>query len=398
MNAENAKAVSALNDLGHKIPENLKKYITDESVVVFSPGRVNLIGEHVDYNDGLVLPAAISKVTYMAVTPRQDDVIHLSSLDFNDTYSTTVSELKKYQKSWPNYILGVVEQLQKNGYQVKGFDAFITGNIPMGAGLSSSAAIECATGAALSALFGFNIDKIDLVKMAQKAENEFVGVKCGIMDQFASVFGKTNQLIKIDCRTLEYEYIPFEIDGYRIVLLDTQVKHSLASSAYNKRREECEEGAALINKKYPQVKSLRDATVEMVEECIKPVDSVVYDRCLFVVKEINRLITGCEDLKKNDLVSFGKKMFETHEGLSKKYEVSCSELDFLVEYVKDNPNVLGSRMMGGGFGGCTINIVKEEAIDDLITHVGEAYEKATGLVMKAYVAEIGNGTTVVIKN
>lgn len=391
----NTQTVNTLSDASHKIPGSLAKFVTDKSVVVFSPGRVNLIGEHVDYNAGLVLPAAISKTTYIAVTAREDDEIHLNSLDFNDSYSTKVNELHKSPKSWPNYILGVVEQLQKKGYKIKGFNAHITGDIPMGAGLSSSAAIECATGAALSVLFKLNITKIDLVKMAQKAENEFVGVKCGIMDQFASVFGKTNQLIKIDCRSLEYEYIPFDIDGYRIVLLDTQVKHSLASSAYNKRREECEEGTALIQKKYPQVKALRDATVAMVEECIKPVDPVVYDRCLFVVKEIDRLITGCEDLKKNDLVAFGKKMFETHEGLSKKYEVSCKELDFLVEHVKNNTAVLGARMMGGGFGGCTINIVKEEAIDDLITTVGEAYQKATGLQMKAYVAEIGNGTTVI---
>ncbi len=364
-------------------------------MLVRAPGRVNLIGEHTDYNNGFVLPAAINKSIYLAVSKRKDDVIHLISLDLKDEYITNIKSFEHNDKHWTHYILGVVEQLQKQGFNVGGFNCVFSGDIPLGAGLSSSAALECGVAYALNQLFDFNIDRIDLVKLSQKAENEFVGVKSGIMDQFASMMGKKNQVIKLDCLTLEYEYSPLKMDGIEIVLFDSNVKHSLVTSEYNTRREQCEAGVKMIQQKYPQVKSLRDATIEMVDEIIKPQDELIYRRCKYVVGENIRLQMGTEDLRRNDVAAFGKKMFATHEGLSKDYEVSCKELDFLIDCVKDNPNVLGARMMGGGFGGCTINLVKEEAVEDLVKSVSEKYRAVMGKDTKVYIAKIEDGVSVV---
>lgn len=356
-----------------------------------SPGRINLIGEHTDYNDGFVLPAAIDKAIYVAITKRTDDNVHFYSVDFDASFTTSLSDIHP-QEGWPTYLLGVVSQFQQAGYVLGGFNIVIGGDVPVGAGLSSSAAVECATAFALNETFQIGLDRMTLVKMAQKAEHEFAGVKCGIMDQFASMFGKASHVIRLDCRSLTYEYFPFQMEGVKIVLLDTQVKHSLASSEYNTRREQCEEGVAAIRQQHPEVKNLRDASIEMLNEAV-PSDSVVYDRCQYVIEEKTRILEGCEDLKNNDLIAFGKKMFATHEGLSTLYAVSCKELDYLVDAVKTNPAVLGARMMGGGFGGCTINLVKTEAIDALIQSVSASYEKDMGKKLVAHVVQIENGTS-----
>jgi galactokinase len=370
----------------------LGEYIKFNSIIVRSPGRINLIGEHTDYNDGFVLPAAIDKAAYISLTPREDEEVHLYSMDLKDYYKTSVKNISSINNpNWPNYLLGVVAQFIKAGISIKGFDAALTADIPMGAGLSSSAAVECAMAFALNEYTRAGFDKLTLVKMAQKAEHEYAGVKCGIMDQFTSVFGKKNHVVRLDCRTLQYEYEPFDISGYKIVLLDTNVKHSLASSEYNVRRQQCEAGIALIQPHHPEVKSLRDATVEMLDKYVQPVDELIYQRCKYVVEENNRLLGACKDLKNGDIKSFGKKMFATHDGLSELYSVSCKELDFLVEQVRDNENVLGARMMGGGFGGCTINIVKEEAIDGLIEKISANYNRAMNKELKAYVAQIEDG-------
>ncbi len=381
--------------------DNLKKIFIErfaaEPLMVKSPGRINLIGEHTDYNGGFVLPAAINKYAYVAIQKREDDKINLFSVDFKEAQEASLSNLQTPGKHWPVYILGVVDQLLKANFKISGFDLVLSGDVPIGAGLSSSAAVECATVFALNELFILGIDKMEMVKMAQKAEHEFAGVKCGIMDQFASMFGKENQLIRLDCRSLAYEYFPFHMEDFKVVLLDTHVKHSLASSAYNERREQCEKGVALIQQQYPQVKSLRDANLQMLKDYVLPNDESAYRRCKYVVEEIARTVNACEDLKNNDFVSFGKKMFETHEGLSKEYEVSCEELDFLIKQVENNPDVLGARMMGGGFGGCTINLVKDNAIKDLINTVSENYLKETGKNLTAYVVSIEDGTSI-IKN
>ena len=389
------------NTLKHPLPattEGLRKYITEASLLVRSPGRINLIGEHTDYNNGFVLPAAIDKAAYLVVTPRKDDEIHLFAVDLDDQYITSTGNIRKSVKtSWPNYLLGVVEQFIAAGVAIKGFDAALTADIPIGAGLSSSAAVECAMALALNEIFAAGFERLTLVKMAQKAENEFVGVQCGIMDQFASMFGRQNHVIRLDCRSLEYAYVPFRMNGVKIVLLDTNVNHSLGSTEYNVRRKQCEAGVAIIQKHRPQVKSLRDATIEMLDSFITKADELIYSRCKYVVEENNRLLLACKDLENGDLPAFGKKMFETHYGLSQLYEVSCTELDFLVSHVKDNPAVLGARMMGGGFGGCTINLVKEEAIEELIKTATISYALAMNKPLKAYIAKIEAGTSVINK-
>jgi len=363
--------------------------------IVRSPGRINLIGEHTDYNLGFVLPAAIDKAIYVAISKRADDEIHLYAADLAQSFQTSLQSLKPTDQHWPDFILGVADQLHKAGHQLSGFNAVVMGDVPLGAGLSSSAAVECATVFALNTIFDLGLTPIKMVQLAQKAENEFVGVKCGIMDPFASMFGKKGQVIRLDCRSLEYAYMPFDTTDIGIVLFDTGVKHSLASSEYNLRRQECEAGVALIQKKYNAIQSLRDADMNMVNDCLKAGDQIVYNRCRFVVEEIQRLQDACDDLVKHDLVSFGKKMFDTHDGLSHLYEVSCPEADALVDMVRNEESVLGARMMGGGFGGCTINLVKKEKMQELISTVSTQYTSQFGHTPKTYIVTIDDGTSLI---
>jgi galactokinase len=284
--------------------------------------------------------------------------------------------------------------LTSAGIPVGGFNLNIEGAVPIGSGLSSSAAVECATAFALNEVFQLGIPKSELVFIAQKAEHEFVGVLCGIMDQFASMFGKKDRVIRLDCRSLDYKYEPLALDGYKILLLNTNVKHSLASSEYNTRRQECLEGVEMIRAEGVAVTSLRDVSMEMLEKHVRPKNELIYKRCKYVVEENQRLITGCEELEKGNLEALGEKIYGSHEGLSKEYEVSCKELDFLVEAVRYHPGVVGARMMGGGFGGCTINIVRDAAIDELIDKTAAAYQQAMGMELTAYVVETADGTSV----
>lgn len=362
---------------------------------VKSPGRINLIGEHTDYNLGFVLPAAIDKAIYIAIGKRSDKEIHLTAADLNESFSISMNELVKSPLDWPNYIMGIIDQLLKGGHELTGFNAVITGDVPLGAGLSSSAAVECATVFALNELFGLGISKLEMVKLSQRAENQFVGLQCGIMDMFASMFGKTDSVIQLDCRSLDFHYSPFNQKGIKIVLLDTCVKHSLASTEYNVRRRECETGVSFLQLSHPSVASLRDVNFEMLEELKGHVDGKVYNRCKFIVEEIKRLQEACLNLEQNDMVAFGKKMYETHEGLSKLYKVSCEELDFLAEMAKRNTHVLGARMMGGGFGGCTINLVEETAVESFISEAANAFQNAFNTNLKSYIVSIGNGTSVI---
>ncbi|HVU54872.1 MAG TPA: galactokinase [Puia sp.] len=381
--------------LSSRIIEKFKETFNTDPVVIRSPGRVNLIGEHTDYNNGFVMPAAINKAIYMAVSRRDDNLIHIVSLDLELSYLGDTDKIAPSSLHWPDYILGVIQQIQVKGHHVGGFNCVFGGDIPLGAGMSSSAALECATAFSLNELFGLKMDPLTMVKLAQKAENEFVGVQCGIMDQFASMFGRKNHVIRLDCQSLAYEYAPFNTDGIRIVLLDTNVKHSLASSEYNTRRQQCEAGVALIRQHHPEVRSLRDATLEMLDKYVAPADDLVYRRCQYVVEENLRLLAASEDLKKGDIEAFGQKMFATHDGLSRKYEVSCPEADFLVEQVKGRPGVIGARMMGGGFGGCTINLVREDVIDELVADLTPAYARAMNKELKVYIGQIENGTSLI---
>lgn len=377
----------------NKIPVALEPHIHPDSLIARSPGRINLIGEHTDYNEGFVLPGAIDKAVYVSVKKNDRDHISLYSIDFNESIEVRLPEIQPIPGHWATYVFGVVAQFKKKGLNIPGFDMSIYGDVPVGAGLSSSAAIECSVAFALNELFELKIPRMELALLSQAAEHEYAGVKCGIMDQFASLFGKEEHVMKLDCRSLEYEYIPFKPEGYRLVLFDTKVKHSLASTEYNVRRSQCEEGVMLIRQQYPAVKSLRDATTEIINECIGEFETV-RQRCLYVVEENSRLQKGCQDLVDGDLASFGKKMFATHEGLRRQYEVSCPELDILVDTVKPLQEVIGARMMGGGFGGCTINIIKETDVEELTEKVSRVYKAATGTDLASYTVRISDGTSI----
>ncbi|MET0573766.1 MAG: galactokinase [Pedobacter agri] len=377
------------------LKSSFRKIFEAEPVLIKSPGRINIIGEHTDYNDGFVMPAAINKAIYVAVSQRDDQEIHLYSESYQQKHIASIDQIEKTDKSWANYILGVADQIKKRGFQFSGFNLYLDGNVPLGAGLSSSAALECATAFAIKHLNNLDISQMDLALISQKAEHEFAGVNCGIMDQFASVFGKKDQAVMLDCRSMKYEYIPLKLDGYKLVLLNTNVKHSLADSAYNERRSQCEQGVAWIKKHDPTVNSLRDVNLELLEKHVKPKDSQVYQKCAFIVKEIDRVVKAADQLANGNLNALGNLMFATHEGLSKDYEVSCKELDFLVDFVKDFDGVLGARMMGGGFGGCTINIVKDDRIDSLIDQIKIAYSNSFDLKLEAYVVETGDGSSLV---
>jgi galactokinase len=377
---------------------NLKfnQLFASSPIIVQSPGRINLIGEHTDYNNGFVLPAAIDKAAYIAIGKRLDDEIHLYAMDLEEHHQTNIDALQSSPGHWSAYLLGIVDQLKKRGLLPTGFNAVLSCNVPIGGGMSSSAAVECATVFALNELFNFGLERLAMVQMAQKAENEFVGVQCGIMDMFASMMGKKEQVILLDCCNLAYQYFPLQLGKYKIVLFDTTIKHSLAGGEYNLRRQQCEEGVAYLQTKYSNINSLRDATIDMIDEnLLQATNEVVYNRCKYVVEEINRVQDACKDLVANNLIDFGKKMYGTHAGLQDLYEVSCAELDLLVDWAKNEKAIVGARMMGGGFGGCTINLIEENAIDDIFKRFEIAYKAQTGLSLKMYVTVPQAGTGVI---
>uniref|UniRef100_UPI0028B147AF galactokinase n=1 Tax=Sphingobacterium multivorum TaxID=28454 RepID=UPI0028B147AF len=286
----------------YTIVKKFKELYQEEPLVVTSPGRINIIGEHTDYNDGFVLPAAIDKAIYVAVSKRSDDNIVLYAEDYKERHEVKLADIAISEKHWPNYILGVVDQYLKRGATLGGFNLYIDGYVPLGAGLSSSAAVECAVTLALSELFDLKVERLDIPQIAQKAEHTYAGVMCGIMDQFASAFGKEKNVIKLDCRTLGFAYVPLDLKGYEVVLLNTNVKHSLASTAYNTRREQCEQASAWVQEKYPAVKNLRDVTIAMLDELVKDKDADIYAKASFVVSENERVEKSCDALRSGDVV------------------------------------------------------------------------------------------------
>jgi galactokinase len=362
------------------------------SFVIASPGRINLIGEHVDYNSGFVLPAAIDKYMFVAVSHRNDSKIFLHATDLNQNYQSNLDDvLQRSNLGWPNYVLGVIDELRKDGHVVSGFNMLITGNIPIGAGVSSSAALECATVFACKHLFDLDISKQAMVQTAQRAENNFVGVNCGVMDQFASMFGKADHVIKLDCSDLSYTYFPFKLEGISIVLFDTFVKHSLASSEYNTRRQECETGLAVLRQQF-SITSFREATLAMLDTVADSISDKVYNRCKYVIEEIARMEAACDHLLAGEIDAFGKRMYETHKGLSELYEVSCAELDCIVENCKKENDIVGARMMGGGFGGCVIALVQATKVEEIYNRINTAYQNKFGGNMGKYPMQIGDGT------
>jgi len=369
-----------------------KELFSKEPLMAYSPGRINLIGEHTDYNEGFVMPAAIDKKMIVAIAANQSRQGRIYSMDFQEEFAFNLDSFGPKKGHWATYIMGVTAQLQQAGYGVQGFDMVFGGDIPVGAGLSSSAALECAAAFALSTLFGFHIPNRSLIHYAQKAEHVFAGVQCGIMDQFASVMGKKGHVIRLDCRSLEFEYFPLSLPKHSIFLIDTCVKHSLADSAYNQRREECQTGVSAAQKTNPEIKSLRDMDLDLLAAIQSTISPTVYNRCRYVIEENNRVIAASELLQSNDLKGFGEKMYASHEGLSKLYEVSCPELDFLVDFTKNLEYVLGSRMMGGGFGGCTINIVEKAKVKTLQENIQPAFEAKFGVSPKFYEVSLEEGT------
>ncbi len=360
--------------------------------VYASPGRINLIGEHTDYNGGFVFPGAIDKGMIAELRPNGTDKVRAYSIDMKDYVEFGLNEEDAPRTSWARYIFGVCREMIKRGVDVKGFNTAFAGDVPLGAGMSSSAALESTYAYALNDLFGENkIDKFELAKVGQATEHNYCGVKCGIMDQFASVFGQEGSLIRLDCRSLEYQYFPFKPEGYRLVLLDSVVKHELASSAYNQRRQSCENVVAAIQKLHPEVEYLRDADMAMLNEVKETVSAEDYMRAEYVIGEVQRVLDVCDALERGDYETVGAKMYETHYGMSRLYEVSCEELDFLNDIAREC-GVTGSRVMGGGFGGCTINLVKDELYDAFIARAREAYREKYGKLPKVYDVVISDGS------
>ena len=375
-----------------KISKKFQELFNTTGSFYTSPGRINLIGEHTDYNGGFVFPGAIDKGMLAEIKPNGTGKVRAFSIDLDDYAEFGLTEEDAPKASWARYIFGVCREIIKRGGEIQGFDTTFAGDVPLGAGMSSTAALESTYAFALNELFDLNIDKFELAKIGQSTEHNYCGVNCGIMDQFASVFGQKGHLIRLDCRSLEYKYFPFDPEsaGYKLVLLDSVVKHELASSAYNKRRQSCERVVVAIKRNHPEVDFLRDATMEMLNEVKADVTAEDYMRAEYVIEEIQRVLDVCDALDKGDYETVGEKMYGTHYGMSKLYEVSCEELDFLNDIAKEC-GVTGSRVMGGGFGGCTINLVKADKYDAFVKKAFAEYAKKFGHEPKLYNVVISDG-------
>lgn len=366
------------------IEETFSEKFKNTPSIFIAPGRINLIGEHTDYNEGFVMPAAINFHVTFAIAPNGTDRFNFHAVDYNETASFDLSSIKPGD-GWINYLMGVVDGF--SDLNVRGVDCVFGSTIPVGAGLSSSAALCSGFGFALNQLYNLNLSRLELAKIGQYSEHEFAGVQCGIMDQFASLHGKKNSVLLLDCRSLEYETLPVNLGDYRIMLIDTKVKHALASTEYNDRRAACEQGAKIL-----KVSSLRDATRTMLDQHQDELGEEVYIKCLYVVEEIARTKHAASLLKSGDIAKFGALLYETHWGLSKSYDVSCEELDFLVSLAEEQGDaVIGARMMGGGFGGCTINLVHRSKIDFMRGYVHEKYFATFRKEPDFYLVDLADG-------
>ena len=380
----------------HHIENNNKHFIShfqnEPDAVYLSPGRINIIGEHIDYNDGFVLPAAINKYVCFSIRKSNNYMIEIVALDMNDKYSFNIDdEFIPINKMWMNYLLGVLSEFKKRKIILRSFQLAFSSTIPMGAGLSSSAALECGFAFALNDLFELQLSKKDIALIGQQSEHHFAGVKCGIMDQFASVFGKKDKVIKLDCNTLDYEYYDADLGVYGLLLFDTCVKHTHLTSGYNDRRNEVEEGIRIIKHHFPEVKNFRDCTTDMVEQLKHVLGETIYKRCHFVVAEISRVGIAAKALNDKAFELLGKTMTATHNGLSEEYEVSCAESDFIVATALKENYVAGARMMGGGFGGCCLILLKNDSKESLIQLMTEKYKSTFGIDIKYYDVKIGDG-------
>ena len=365
-------------------------------ITVAAPGRINLIGEHTDYNMGFVFPAAIDRrIEFRMRRNGSEYDCQVYSVEFDKLLSFKLSEVRPSQEEWENYILGVVHEIQKLGHTLHGFTCQLSSNLPIGAGVSSSAAMECGLAFALNSLFNLGLSKMEIILLSQRAEHNFVGTQCGIMDQYASVMGQPNQAILLDCRNITHEMIPLNLENHSLLLLNTNVSHSLASSEYNLRRSECEQGVEILSKAGMKVESLRDVSEEDLAAHQNILPPVILKRCLYVVRENQRVLLAAKALKGESLEHFGELMYQSHEGLQLEYEVSCKELDFLVDFSRKTPHVLGARMMGGGFGGCTINLVHQESKNHFVDEIKKAYTQEFHLELDPIWVHPSQGTSVI---
>ena len=366
-----------------------------KKIVVKSPGRINLIGEHTDYNDGFVLPTAIDKKITLAFTENPDpNILQVRSKDLGKTLNSDLRSIQPSKVTWENYILGVVAGIQARTDEIKGFQCTLESDIPIGSGVSSSAALECGIAYGLNVLFNLGLDPLTLVKIGIEAEHHYVGTKCGIMDQFASVMSKAGKVILLDCRSLDYTYVPLDLGDYQLLLLNSQVHHELASSEYNTRRKQCAHAVEIISKSYPEVLTLRDVTDAILEDQKRNLPGTLYRRCKHVVEENRRVLDAVAALKKGNLSHMGELMYQSHAGLRDDYEVSCAEIDFLVDFAQAYQGVLGARIMGGGFGGCSLNLIHKDAVPEFIAGVVPAYQENFNKTLSWFMANPSEGTSI----
>ncbi|HNE30232.1 MAG: galactokinase [Saprospiraceae bacterium] len=371
-----------------------QQFSSEPQLLVRAPGRINLIGEHTDYNGGFVLPAAIDKAIWLAASRRSDNRLVFYAADLGETFVADEGDtVLQQEKKWANYLLGVISEARRDGMSIGGLNLAFGGDVPLGAGLSSSAALESGMMFALDRLFALGLAPMEIVRLAQRGENHFVGMKCGIMDMFASVMGRADQVVRLDCRSLDYAYFPFHAGAYSLLLLDSGVKHQLVDSEYNTRREECEKGVALLRRFDARIESLRDVSGEYLMQHRQDLPETVYRRCHFVVEEIARVEAACAALQADDFEELGGLMFAGHEGLDRDYEVCVEETNFLVDFARQR--IAGARQMGGGFGGCTINLLKTSMMDAFLSDVFEAYRQRFKIELKCYPVKLTGGVAVV---
>lgn len=376
----------------------IKKFGEGGTIIISrAPGRVNLIGEHTDYNDGFVFPMALDFQVVVAARKSDTHLVRIYSADFDETVEFSIDQPIVYdkEKRWSNYLRGVLVMLQEAGVKLCGMDIAFQGNVPQGSGLSSSAALEVATSIMAQKILGFNIAKPNLAKLCQRAENKFVGMNCGIMDQFISMMGQQGHALFLDCRSLDYQLVPLELGDCRIIICQSGVKHTLVDSEYNKRRQECEQGVAILTKHFPSVKALRDATMDQLEAVKAELDPIVYSRCKHVITEDERVLSSIKALNRDDLKTFGQYMNASHDSLRDDYQVSCPEIDLLVDLAREVNGVLGTRITGGGFGGCTVTLIQSTAENQFKEHITKNYQAKTGIVPQIYISTAANGAEII---
>lgn len=379
--------------LANTVKNSFKEKFIGSPIMIASPGRINLIGEHLDYNHGFVFPAAIDKYIISALAKNNQDLSRIYSIDMDEMFEIDLDKIEKQEVgSWKNYVVGILDGLQKLNIEIENFDLTFGGNIPIGAGLSSSAALENNIVFGLNKLLKLGLSKADMIQISLRAEHQFAGVNCGIMDQFSSMMGKQNEALFLNCDDLSFEYIPINLNNYELFLINSNVKHHLVDSGYNQRKDECDKGLKILQQKFPEIKALANTGFDQLKSVkdILPVN--IYNRCLYVIEENKRVLAAKTSIKNNDWIGFGKLLYDSHLGLQHLYEVSCPELDFLVEFTKNDKTVIGSRMMGGGFGGCTLNLIQKGSITPFREKITVAYQERFNKTLDSYRINITDGT------